>query len=83
MKLKALYCVKDQTPSRSVVETIMKLVPNGKVPKKGTIRREALEEAVMQELYVKPNDTKENPPSKTLEDSDDLVSFIEFRPVDF
>lgn len=80
MKLKPLpICSKPKTPTTSVVSRIRTLVVDGKLPRKGTIRREALEEAVMEQLFVKRNEKeetkqKENQLGGGLDDSDDLVS---------
>jgi hypothetical protein len=76
MKLKPLPIFsKSKTPATNVLEKIRKLVTDGKIPQKGTIRREALEDAVMQELFVKRNENNqnENHLGNSLDDSDDLV----------
>jgi len=72
MKLKPLIRLeKDKASKTTELEKIRQLIPNGKLPNKGTIRREALEEEVMQQLFVKRNDN-ENFLGSSLDDSDDL-----------
>lgn len=65
-----------RTKKTAVVNTIRNLVPDGKLPQKGTIRREALEEVIMEQLFVNRNETEqnENELGTGLDDSDDLVT---------
>lgn len=76
MQLKPLVVVKKtRAPKKEFVEKVLTLIPNGKFPHKGTIRREALKEEVMKQLYVRRDDKQdENVLGNSLDDSDDAVS---------
>lgn len=67
--------IKEKSPKTTFVEKIKKLMPNGTLPNKGTIRREALKEEVMQQLFIKrAEDQDENILGNGIDDSDDSVS---------
>jgi len=76
MKLKPLALMdKNKTPKLTAISKIRQLIPDGKLPNKGTIRREALEEEVMQQLFVKRNKNETVLGTNLNEsyDSDDLL----------
>lgn len=75
MNLKSVSIIKNQTSKHDALDKIKKLTPKGRVPKKGTIQREELEEVVMQQLFVQRTENNENVP-KSLDDSDDEVRFL-------
>lgn len=78
MKLEPLAVMKKvKSPKNAFVEKVLTLIPNGKFPNKGTIRREALKEEVMKQLYVRRDDKQdENLLGDDQDDSDDAVSYF-------
>lgn len=73
MKLTAAAVVKKpKTPQTDSVKKLRSLIPNGKIPNKGTIRREVVEDEVMQQLYVLRDDTEAGINNKN-DDLDDQV----------
>ncbi|KAI6190239.1 hypothetical protein M3Y97_00095400 [Aphelenchoides bicaudatus] len=71
MRLKQIPVVKvPKTPETGTInKQLRSLVPKGKIPNKGTIRREVLENEIMQHLFVRRD---ENEVDATAEDSDDF-----------
>jgi hypothetical protein len=85
MGLKPMIMSQPVKAQKIAVEKMSRLVPGGKIPKKGTIRREKLEEEVMQQLFVRRGTPKqaENLMNTSVEDLDDLVCFRELFEMKF
>jgi hypothetical protein len=79
MKLKTLDVVKQpKTPEASTINKLRTLIPNGKLPNKGTIRREFVEDEIMHRLFIRRDDSEtDTTPSKSIEDVDDQVWILE------
>jgi hypothetical protein len=77
MKLQFAATKKPATPKTALIDKLRTLVPDGKLPGKGTYKREALKEELMQHLYVRRNEKEnEHALGQSLDDSDDMVRLL-------
>jgi hypothetical protein len=76
MKLMNVPVVKKSTtPQNTTVKKLRSLIPNGKLPSKGTIRREEVEDEILHQLFVVRNEA-ESSLNSSVEDLDDQVSVL-------
>lgn len=67
------FSAKD-SPRTNLVETFKKLTPNGRIPKKGTVRRQIFEDAVFDVVLCKSR--VDETPLQIHFDSDDEVNLL-------